>query len=96
MTSRYVSPRPIACLSHLTVGSLSIPLAKLGAKVSSSDISEAMTTEAAERAKVGDRGFIGYINLESRFTNEINPLCETRFWVCIGFSIENQTRFQMG
>lgn len=39
--------------SALAVGSLSIPLARLGAKVASSDISAAMTGEAKERAKVG-------------------------------------------
>lgn len=37
----------------LAVGSLTIPLAQMGAKVASSDISAAMTQEAAERAKVG-------------------------------------------
>lgn len=35
-----------------TVGSLSIPLARLGATVASSDISAAMTGEAAARAEV--------------------------------------------
>lgn len=49
--------RKIEPLTHsaLAVGSLSIPLARLGAKVASSDISAAMTGEAAERAKVGKR-----------------------------------------
>ena len=43
----------LTCWSSVAVGSLSIPLAKLGATVASSDISAAMTEEAAARAKVG-------------------------------------------
>ena len=37
------------------VGSLAIPLAQMGAKVSASDISDAMSTEAGRRAKVSER-----------------------------------------
>lgn len=39
------------CDAGCGVGSLSIPLAAMGAKVSASDISEKMVSEAAERAK---------------------------------------------
>lgn len=39
------------CDAGCGVGSLTIPLAQMGAKVASSDISAAMTQEAAERAK---------------------------------------------
>lgn len=66
------------------MGSLSIPLAKLGATVASSDISEAMTTEATERAKVGvgggGEGFFGYVKLESRIDIEVNPL-DICYWI---------------
>ncbi|CAN0295118.1 unnamed protein product, partial [Ectocarpus fasciculatus] len=46
------SAKSVFCDAGCGVGSLSIPLARLGAKVASSDISAAMTGEAAERAKV--------------------------------------------
>jgi len=42
------------CDAGCGVGSLSIPLAQRGAKVSASDISQAMTTEAAARSKVSE------------------------------------------
>ncbi|CAM9449862.1 unnamed protein product [Ectocarpus sp. 4 AP-2014] len=45
------SANSVFCDAGCGVGSLSIPLARLGAKVASSDISAAMTGEAKERAK---------------------------------------------
>lgn len=48
------------------VGSLAIPLAQMGAKISASDISDAMSTEAARRAKeVGVKGKFYTSDLES-------------------------------
>lgn len=48
------------------VGSLAIPLAQMGAKVSASDISDAMASEAAERAKsMGVRAKFYTSDLES-------------------------------
>ncbi|CAM9574287.1 unnamed protein product [Pylaiella littoralis] len=45
------SANSVFCDAGCGVGSLSIPLARLGAKVASSDISAAMTGEAKERAE---------------------------------------------
>jgi SAM-dependent methyltransferase len=46
------APKRTFCDAGCGVGSLSIPLAQRGAKVAASDISQAMTTEAAARTKV--------------------------------------------
>ena len=48
------------------VGSLSIPLAKMGAEVSASDISDAMSQEAGRRAKVSVERHMRWIEMGAR------------------------------